>query len=199
MKSTETRPNKKSRFAAKTHKQAAVKYQKGYGGRKRRVRGLWKRGDTFYAQLALPDANGTKKVRRVPLEAATTASASDELHRMIISRDDNHQPAMVENSDKVKCITGVYPVCNIASHPGLKRACGAYGLTVEQLEDELAKHNSIDRLAPLAKAKVPIFHIQGDKDGTVPLDKKSAIIKERYAKLGGSMTLEVVKGQDRNM
>ena len=48
-----------------------------------------------------PDANGTKKVRRVPLEAATTASASDELHRMIISRDDNHQPAMVENSDKV--------------------------------------------------------------------------------------------------
>ena len=78
---------------------------------------------------------------------------------MIISRDDNHQPAMVENSHKVKCITGVYPVCNIASYPGLKRACGAYGLTVEQLEDELAKHNSIDRLAPLAKAKVPIFHI----------------------------------------
>jgi hypothetical protein len=31
------------------------------------------------------------------------------------------------------------------------------------------------------------------------LDKKSAIIKEQYAKLGGSMTLEVVKGQDRNM
>ena len=104
-----------------------------------------------------------------------------------------------ENSDKVRCITGIYPVCNIASYPGLKRACGAYGLTVEELEAELSKHNPIDRLAPLAKAKVPIFHIQGDKDGTVPLDKKSAIIKERYAKLGGSMTLEVVKGQDRNM
>jgi len=104
-----------------------------------------------------------------------------------------------ENPDKVRCITGIYPVCNIASYPGLKRACGAYGLTVEELETELAKHNPIDRLAPLAKAKVPIFHIHGDKDGTVPLDQNSAIIKERYDKLGGPMTLEVVPGQGHNM
>ena len=76
MKSTETRPNKKSRFAAKTHKQAAVKYQKGYGGCKRRVRGLWKRGDTFYAQLSLPDADGNRRVRRVPLEANSTAGTT---------------------------------------------------------------------------------------------------------------------------
>jgi dipeptidyl aminopeptidase/acylaminoacyl peptidase len=104
-----------------------------------------------------------------------------------------------ENPDKVRCITGIYPVCNIASYPGLKRACGAYGLTAEQLEAELSKHNPIDRLAPLAKAKVPIFHIHGDKDGAVPLDKNSALIKERYDKLGGSMTLEIVKGQGHNM
>ena len=104
-----------------------------------------------------------------------------------------------ENPDKVRCITGFYPVCNIASYPGLKRACGAYGLTVKELEAQLTKHNPIDRLAPLAKAKVPIFHIHGDKDGTVPLDKNSALIKERYDKLGGSMTLEVVKGQGHNM
>jgi predicted esterase len=105
----------------------------------------------------------------------------------------------VENPEKVRCITGIYPVCNIASYPGLKRACGAYGLTAEQLEAELSKHNPIDRLAPLAKAKVPIFHIHGDKDGAVPLDKNSALIKERYDKLGGSMTLEIVKGQGHNM
>jgi pimeloyl-ACP methyl ester carboxylesterase len=104
-----------------------------------------------------------------------------------------------ENPGKVRCITGIYPVCNIASYPGLKRACGAYGLSAEELEAELAKHNPIDRLAALAKAKVPIFHIHGDKDGTVPLDKNSAIIKERYDKLGGPMTLEVVKGQGHNM
>jgi dipeptidyl aminopeptidase/acylaminoacyl peptidase len=105
----------------------------------------------------------------------------------------------VENPDKVRCITGIYPVCNIASYPGLNRACGAYGLTVEQFEADLAKHNPIDRLAPLAKAKVPIFHIHGDKDGTVPLDKNSALVKERYDKLGGLMTLEVVPGQGHNM
>ena len=71
--------------------------------------------------------------------------------------------------------------------------------TLSQLEAELAKHNPIDRLAPLAKAKVPIFHIHGDKDRVVPLDKNSAIIKERYDKLGAPMTLEVVPGQGHNM
>ena len=105
----------------------------------------------------------------------------------------------VENPDKVKCITVIYPVCNIASYPGLKRACGAYGLTAEELKAQLSKHNPIDRLAPLAKAKVPIFHIHGDNDSVVPVEKNSAIIKERYDKLGGNMTLEVVKGQGHNM
>ena len=27
-----------------------------------------------------------------------------------------------ENPDKVRCITGIYPVCNIASYPGIRRA-----------------------------------------------------------------------------
>ena len=104
-----------------------------------------------------------------------------------------------ENPDKVRCITGIYPVCNIASYPGLPQACRAYGLTAEQLQAQLAKHNPIDRLAPLAKAKVPIFHIHGDMDRVVPLDKNSAIVKQRYDALGGPMTLEVVKGQGHNM
>ena len=104
-----------------------------------------------------------------------------------------------ENPDKVACITGIYPVCNIASYPGLQRASGAFGLTDQGLEAQLAKHNPIDRLAPLAKAKVPIFHIHGDMDRVVPLDKNSAIIKDRYDKLGGPMILEIVKGQGHNM
>ena len=104
-----------------------------------------------------------------------------------------------ENPDKVACITGIYPVCNIASYPGLQRASGAFGLTTQGLEVQLAKHNPIDRLAPLAKAKVPIFHIHGDMDRVVPLDKNSAIIKPRYDKLGSPMILEVVKGQGHNM
>ena len=83
--------------------------------------------------------------------------------------------------------------------PGTQARLRGLRLTVKELEVQLAKHNPIDRLELLAKAKVPIFHIHGDKDGTVPLDKNSAIVKERYDKLGGPMTLEVVKGQGHNI
>ncbi len=104
-----------------------------------------------------------------------------------------------ENPDKVACIAGIYPVCNLASWPGLSRACGAYGLSAGELKDSLAQHNPIARLAPLAKAKVPILHIHGDKDGVVPLDANSGIVAERYKKLGGPMTLKIIENQGHNM
>jgi len=100
----------------------------------------------------------------------------------------------VENAASVSCIAGIYPVCNIASYPGLDKACGAYGMSEADLTQRLAEFNPIDRLAPLAKAKVPIFHIHGDNDTVVPLEKNSAIVKERYDALGGEMTLEIVEG-----
>lgn len=106
---------------------------------------------------------------------------------------------VAENPESVACIAGIYPVCNISSYPGLRRACGAYGMSEKQLMVKLTEHNPIDRLALIAKAKVPIFHIHGDKDVTVPLDKNSAEVKKRYEKLGGKMTLEVVEGQGHNM
>jgi hypothetical protein len=105
----------------------------------------------------------------------------------------------VENPEKVKCVAGIYPVCNIASYPGIGRASGAYGLTAKQLEADLTKHNPPDRMAALAKAKVPIFHIQGDKDGTVPLEANSQLLAERYKKAGGNMKILVAKGQGHNM
>ncbi|MDP6635429.1 MAG: dienelactone hydrolase family protein [Phycisphaerae bacterium] len=104
-----------------------------------------------------------------------------------------------ENPNRVACIAGIYPVCNLTSYPGLNRACGAYGMTKEQLAATLTDHNPIDRLALLAKAKTPIFHIHGDRDGTVPLDENSGELKKRYEKLGGAMTLEIVKGQGHNL
>lgn len=104
-----------------------------------------------------------------------------------------------ENADKVAAIAGIYPVCNVASYPGLKRACGAYGMTEAELMSVLKKHNPIDRLAPLAKADVPIYHIHGDKDKVVPLDANSALVEKRYRELGGSMKLKVADGQWHNM
>ena len=104
-----------------------------------------------------------------------------------------------ENPEKVKCSAGIYPVCNIASYPGLKRACGAYGLTAKQLEAELSKHNPPDRLAALARANVPIFHIHGDVDRVVPLAANSGLLAERYKAAGGKMELLIAKGQGHNM
>ena len=101
----------------------------------------------------------------------------------------------VENPKSVGGIAGIYPVCNIASYPGLRAACGAYGLNERQLAAQLTKYNPIDRLAPLAKAGVPIFHIHGDKDDVVPLDKNSGEVARRYKKLGGKMTLQIAEGQ----
>ena len=104
-----------------------------------------------------------------------------------------------ENSASVACVAGIYPVCNLVSYPGIKRACGAYGMTEKNLAANLAEHNPIDRLAPPAKAKVPIFHIHGDSDKVVPLEKNSGELAKRYESLGGKMTLKVIKGQGHNM
>ncbi len=100
-----------------------------------------------------------------------------------------------ENPDKVQCIVGIYPVCDLRSYPGLKQAAGAYGLTPEELEKQLTQHNPIDRLEPLAKAGVPILHIHGDSDKVVPLEKNSQTMLDRYTALGGKMKLIVVPGK----
>ncbi|MDA9859383.1 ThuA domain-containing protein [Rubripirellula sp.] len=105
----------------------------------------------------------------------------------------------VENPQAVGGIAGIYPVCNLESYPGLNRASGAYGLTPEQLKQQLANHNPIDRLEALAQAKVPVFHTHGDQDTVVPLAANSGTVAERYKALGGSMELDVVKGQGHNM
>jgi len=104
-----------------------------------------------------------------------------------------------EHPESVGGIAGIYPVCNIASYPGLARAAGAFEMTADQLQATLAEHNPIDRLAPLAKANVPIFHIHGDVDKVVPLQDNSAEIARRYKKLEGNMELVIAKGQGHNM
>jgi pimeloyl-ACP methyl ester carboxylesterase len=104
-----------------------------------------------------------------------------------------------ENAERIACVAGIYPVLNIASYPGIKNACGAYGMTEEQLNSKLKEHNPIDRLEPLAKAHVPIYHIQGDSDTAVPLETNSGLLAQRYRQWGGVMTLNVIKGQGHNM
>jgi pimeloyl-ACP methyl ester carboxylesterase len=49
--------------------------------------------------------------------------------------------------------------------------------------------NPIDRLEPLAKAKVPLLHVYGDADIPVPWKANTGVVAERYKKLGGSIQL----------
>lgn len=105
----------------------------------------------------------------------------------------------VENAEKVGGVAGIYPVCNLESYPGLERAAGAYQLSPVGLKEKLSEHNPIERLAPLAKAKVPIFHLQGDNDKVVPHDRNTAILAARYEELGGPVKVEIVKGGGHDM
>lgn len=100
-----------------------------------------------------------------------------------------------ENPDKVACIAGIYPVLDLTTYPGLAKACGAYKFDEAGLRDKLKEHNPVERLAPLAKAKVPIFHIHGDKDTVVPYEENAAEPKRRYHAAGGEMQVRLAKDQ----
>jgi hypothetical protein len=105
----------------------------------------------------------------------------------------------VEHPSDVACVSGIYPVCNLTSYPGVEKASGAYGLTPDALASGLSEHNPIDRIASLASERVPLFHIHGDIDSLVPLGPNSGELAERYRRLAGSMILRVIEGQGHNM
>jgi dipeptidyl aminopeptidase/acylaminoacyl peptidase len=100
-----------------------------------------------------------------------------------------------ENPDKVQCIAGIYPACDLRSYPKLPNAAKAYGLSLAEMEESLPQHNPIDRLEPLARAKIPILHVHGDADRAVPIDKNSQALHDRYRALGGPVKLIVVPGK----
>ena len=106
-----------------------------------------------------------------------------------------HYNWAAEHPEAVRCIGAIYPVCSLTSYPGLQRAAKTYGLTPENLKQDLANHNPIDRLAPLAKKKVPLFHLHGDQDKVVPLDDNSGLLASRYRNLDGPIELIVVPGK----
>lgn len=97
-----------------------------------------------------------------------------------------------EHPDCVAAVGGMYPWCNLQeSNEWIARA---YGMKEEELNSELAHHNPVERLEPLAKAGVSIFHIHGDKDDVLPVAQHSALLVDRYGKLGGDARLEIISG-----
>ena len=106
----------------------------------------------------------------------------------------------IANPDKVSGMAGIYPVFDLRSYPGLRRAAPAYGKTPAELEAELDKWNPVAKLSSLAKADVPVFLIHGDVDKVVPLKANSRALVEQYAEAEKEklVTLLVAKGQGHN-
>ena len=101
------------------------------------------------------------------------------------------------NPDKVAVIYGDAPVCDFKSWPGGKGTgkgskgdwnslIQLYGFKNEA-EALAYQGNPIDILEPLAKARVAIIHVVGDIDDVVPVSENTAIVEERYRKLGGTV------------
>jgi pimeloyl-ACP methyl ester carboxylesterase len=59
---------------------------------------------------------------------------------------------------------------------------------------KIEQFNPIDKLAPLARAGVPLLHIHGDADKLVPLDPNSTVTVQRYRKMGGEIELKIMRG-----
>ncbi len=79
-----------------------------------------------------------------------------------------------DHPERFAGIAGIYPVYDLRSYPGLKKAAPAYGLTESELEKRLNEFNPIARAGALAKAKLPVYIIHGDEDKVVPLEVNSA-------------------------
>jgi integrase len=74
-------------------------YQKVFDDRKRRMRGLWKRNDHFYARLVIVDeATGHKVTKRVRLEKArTVAEARTALQDLQKDRREENLPVLKQS------------------------------------------------------------------------------------------------------
>jgi hypothetical protein len=112
------------------------------------------------------------------------------------------------NTDKVGCIYGDAPVCDMKSWPGGKgkgagsppdwqAAIQAYHFGGEREMMEFTG-NPIDILAPIAAAHIPIIHVCGDADSTVPESENTDIVRDRYEKMGGAFVLIVKHGCDHH-
>lgn len=108
------------------------------------------------------------------------------------------------NTDRVACIYGDAPVCDMKSWPGGKgkgpgspadwqKAIKDYHFENEQQMMHF-KGNPVDILAPIAAAHIPILHVCGAADKTVPEDENTDIVRARYLDLGGDFALIIKEG-----
>lgn len=105
----------------------------------------------------------------------------------------------VKNTDKVGLILADNPVCDFKSWPGGKGKgpgspadwadllkCYGFGSEEEALN---WPGNPVDNVAPLVKAGIPLVHVFGDADETVPWEENTQVMADRVASFGGTLKL----------
>lgn len=105
----------------------------------------------------------------------------------------------ISHPSQVTAWAGIYPVCSLASYPGLDKAADVFDVSAQELQKRLKEWNPVDRIDVLANAKIPLFAIHGDVDTVVPLEANSGAVQKRYKQLDAPMELLVPPGQGHNM
>ena len=108
------------------------------------------------------------------------------------------------NTDKVSALYFDKAVCDFKSWPGGKgKGIGSledwkslikvYHFTNEA-EALAYKQNPIDLVKPIVDAKIPVLHVAGDKDTSVPYEENAAIIKQQMEALYGDIMVIIKPG-----
>ncbi|BDI32037.1 hypothetical protein CCAX7_40880 [Capsulimonas corticalis] len=101
------------------------------------------------------------------------------------------------NTDKVGCIYGDAPLCDInaLSRHGeaWRNIMNAYGAS-DDAQMKTLEGNPIDSLPMLAAAHIPIIHVCGDEDTAAVNADNNDIVQARYPALGGEFTLIMKQG-----
>src|SRR5580765_154453 len=158
MKATATASNASDDI--KKSQSHALKFTKVKDGRKQPVRGLWKRGDRFYARLNVENpVTGAKRTKWVPLvdkdqnPVQTAPQAIAELHRLQTHRADDTLPT-IGRTDKFAEYAKTY-LEDIAAGQGAKAPA-----TVEKEKSILARwadHLGHLRLNQVKRVNVDAF------------------------------------------
>ncbi|HPT20864.1 MAG TPA: GDSL-type esterase/lipase family protein [Bacteroidales bacterium] len=112
-----------------------------------------------------------------------------------------------ENVEKVACIYADAPVCDLRSWPGgkgkgvgspsdWKAHLAAYNQTEETIND--FKGMPIYNCRKLAEAGVPVLHVCGAEDKTVPIDENTYVLEKNYKEAGGNIKVIVKEGIDHH-
>jgi integrase len=96
MQATATTINSESTVGNVRQHNPTATYKKVLDKRKHAIRGLWERNGRYYAQIRVEDAvTGVKRVKRVPLEGATTdAQAVAKFQELLVQRAKGTLPVL---------------------------------------------------------------------------------------------------------